>query len=563
MKKASLAFLSLLFVLTAGLSAHAVDGVVHTTETIGGATAQVVYVTLKENRALVPLIANNSMCTDAPVSAVLSSAKGGTVVAAVNGGFFNSYYDTSRALSVSDGNYPRVYSTVVADGRVVCAGGEIAAVGMDYSGKVYIDLVKLTPTVTFRGDTVVSAWGVNTVYNDPTAVYVLTDLFDYPVDIPASSKIVAVRDNKVVSVSDGTGGYVTPDGVTAVVYGATAYANAASWDKEPLAGESAVFHYTAEPSDAADRAAWNNMRTVVGGGGVLVQNGANRVDYAGNPTAADQGPDVVGQRSFAALMKDGRLLFGTVKSSFRSIADSLISLGAVDAVFLDGGASSMLYCDGAMVTSAGRRLATVLAVVDETAPANAPDLSVPADAMNGDKPSSWAQSSVDAARQAGILPQSLDGNFQRDITRKEFCDLIAAFLRVKTGSSIEYICTKNEITVPSKPFSDSNDYYVPFVAALGIVTGYPDGTFRPGDSIQRQDAAIMLGRLADFLEAPGADAGKTFTDSDAIAGYARPGVDFVTGLGIMNGNANGTFAPLAHITREQAIITIMNAFDCL
>ena len=45
-------------------------------------------------------------------------------------------------------------------------------------------------------------------------------------------------------------------------------------------------------------------------------------------------------------------------------------------------------------------------------------------------------------------------------------------------------------------FSDSSDYYVPYVAALGIVTGYPDGTFHPKDSIKRQDAAIMLQRLA-------------------------------------------------------------------
>ncbi|MBQ8004428.1 MAG: S-layer homology domain-containing protein, partial [Oscillospiraceae bacterium] len=35
----------------------------------------------------------------------------------------------------------------------------------------------------------------------------------------------------------------------------------------------------------------------------------------------------------------------------------------------------------------------------------------------------------------------------------------------------------------------------------------------------------------------------------------------VTSLGIMNGNANGTFSPLSNITREQAVITIMNAYN--
>ncbi|MBQ3224279.1 MAG: S-layer homology domain-containing protein [Oscillospiraceae bacterium] len=127
--------------------------------------------------------------------------------------------------------------------------------------------------------------------------------------------------------------------------------------------------------------------------------------------------------------------------------------------------------------------------------------------------------------------------------------------------SVEYTCTKREIAVASKPFSDSNDYYVPYIAALGIINGYPDGTFRPKDAIKRQDAAIMLQRLASFLEADTSGNVRTFADAAQISAYAKSGVDYVTALGIMNGNANGTFSPLNNITREQAVITIMNAYN--
>lgn len=541
------------------LTAFAATGVTRSTVTIGGATANVIYIDMNvANRAIVPAIANRSISTDAPASNVLSTVQTGKVVAAINGGFFDSYYDSSAAKTVASGNYPRVYSTIMMDGQMVCAGGNIAAVGMDYSGDVYIDLVKLSPIITLRGKTDITAWGVNTIYTDPAAVYVLTDAFNYPVNIPASSMVVTIQNKTVTSVAGGRNGYITPDGVITVVYGFTAYQNAMTWNAQPVVGESAVFRYSAVPSDTSTNAAWNNMRTVIGGGGILVKNGVSMVDHVSNPTAADQRPDVVGQRSFVAKLNDGRLMLGTVSSSFRTIANALIAMGAKDAVFMDGGASSALYCDGYAITSPGRKLATMLAVVDETVAAQKPDTSIPA---NANAPSSWAQTSVERARSLGILPSHLDSDYKRNITRKEFCDLIANFIRAKTGLSIEYTCQKNEIFVSSKPYHDSNDYYVPYVSALGIVTGYPDGTFRPGDSIKRQDAAIMLQRLATFLDANTGSSTSSFTDAAQISAYAKSGVDFVVSLGIMNGNANGTFSPHANITREQAIITMVNAYQ--
>ena len=551
-----------LFMLTCALfstSVFAAGGVTQSTLNIGGTVANVIYIDMNvPNRAIIPAIANNSISTDAPASGVLSTVKSGTVVAAINGGFFDSYYDSSAVQTVASGNYPRVYSTILKEGKMLNAGGDIAAIGMTYTGDVYIDRVKLSPIITLRGNTKVTAWGVNTIYTDPSAVYILTDEFRYPVNIPASSMVVTIQNKIVTSVESGHSAYVTPSGVTTMVYGATAYANALKWNSNPVVGESAVFHYSATPSNTSNHAAWNAMRTVIGGGGILVQNGAIAVDHPQNPTAADQHPDSYGQRSFVGKLRDGRLILGTVNSSFRTIANALIAAGVQDAIFMDGGASSALYCNGAAITSPGRRLATMLAIVDETATAQKPDTSTPAGA-NG--PSSWAKSSVDSALSLGLLPTHLNSDFKRNITRKEFCDLISSFLRAKTGRSIEYICKLENLFVSSKPYSDSNDYYVPYVAALGIVTGYPDGTFLPNDPIKRQDAAIMLRRLATFLEATTGNKTTSFSDASQISDYAKPGVDFVVSLGIMNGNANGTFSPLNNITREQAIITMVNAYN--
>ena len=46
-----------------------------------------------------------------------------------------------------------------------------------------------------------------------------------------------------------------------------------------------------------------------------------------------------------------------------------------------------------------------------------------------DAPSAWAQSSVDAARAAGLVPSQVDSAFETPITREDFCSLAAAVYR--------------------------------------------------------------------------------------------------------------------------------------
>ena len=127
------------------------------------------------------------------------------------------------------------------------------------------------------------------------------------------------------------------------------------------------------------------------------------------------------------------------------------------------------------------------------------------------------------------------------------------------GGAAEF-CEGRGIDPASASFSDTADADIRLIAATGIVTGYPDGTFRPDAAIARQDAAIMLKRLAGLFDVQAAGNGQSFTDAAQISDYAKDGVSFATAIGLMNGHANGSFAPRAQITREQAVITVMNAW---
>ncbi|UVI27724.1 outer membrane protein assembly factor BamB family protein [Paenibacillus spongiae] len=94
--------------------------------------------------------------------------------------------------------------------------------------------------------------------------------------------------------------------------------------------------------------------------------------------------------------------------------------------------------------------------------------------------------------------------------------------------------------------------------ALGIVYGYPDGTFRPDGNVTRAEFASMIVRGLP----PGEEgAPLTFKDKDKIGAWAVKAVRQSVKLGIIHGYEDGTFRPNANITHAEMIAMILRASD--
>ncbi|WP_427337859.1 S-layer homology domain-containing protein [Caloranaerobacter sp. DY30410] len=97
------------------------------------------------------------------------------------------------------------------------------------------------------------------------------------------------------------------------------------------------------------------------------------------------------------------------------------------------------------------------------------------------------------------------------------------------------------------------------LAALGVLNGYPDGTFKPNNSITRAEFTAAVIRALNLKAAADAAKGATqFTDVPAdywASGY----INIASKLGYVNGMGDGTFAPNAPVTYEQAVTLIMRA----
>lgn len=118
------------------------------------------------------------------------------------------------------------------------------------------------------------------------------------------------------------------------------------------------------------------------------------------------------------------------------------------------------------------------------------------------------------------------------------------------------------LTVISNPaeFADISGHWaeasIKQAAGTGIVTGYPDGTFKPGKTVTRAEFAVMLVNTLG-LKKTGAEL--TFIDSASIGAWAQNAVAQVVQLGMMKGYENGTFRPNEEITRAEIAVTITNA----
>ena len=95
-------------------------------------------------------------------------------------------------------------------------------------------------------------------------------------------------------------------------------------------------------------------------------------------------------------------------------------------------------------------------------------------------------------------------------------------------------------------------YAIQRAATAGLITGYPDGTFKPTEFISRQHMAVMLHRAIQFLKIT-SDSTKTvtFKDENLINPDYIAYVTIGAKLGLIQGS-NGYFMPEQNATIGQA-----------
>ncbi|MBO5364746.1 MAG: S-layer homology domain-containing protein [Clostridia bacterium] len=162
----------------------------------------------------------------------------------------------------------------------------------------------------------------------------------------------------------------------------------------------------------------------------------------------------------------------------------------------------------------------------------------------------WAAEAISVWSDRGVVNGDDAGNFRPGdpITRAETAKMMDNLIGYQKASI--------------KVFSDvaADDWFAQSVSRLyeaGVMTGYEDGTIRPGAPISRQEAAVMIGRAFD-LDTANVNTGvlTQFSDNGQIQSWASPIVAFMAERNFIQGS-DGMFRPGDPITRAE-IVTILN-----
>jgi hypothetical protein len=94
------------------------------------------------------------------------------------------------------------------------------------------------------------------------------------------------------------------------------------------------------------------------------------------------------------------------------------------------------------------------------------------------------------------------------------------------------------------------------MSTAGYVYGYPDGTFKPDNTITRAEFVTIINRVLDLQ--PYSPAAPSFTDVASDAWYSSS-VESAVYAGIIQGYGAGIFDPGRTITREELATILVNA----
>jgi hypothetical protein len=160
----------------------------------------------------------------------------------------------------------------------------------------------------------------------------------------------------------------------------------------------------------------------------------------------------------------------------------------------------------------------------------------------------WAKDNIEALVEMGAITGYANGTFQPDnnITRAEFATLLVKAYNLTVPPGKVFSDTRDHWAKSA----------IGIAYAHNIVSGYSDSEFRPDDNITREQMAVMIVRAEKTAIREGA---LTFADIDRIASWAKNAVLIANQTGIITGYPDNTFRPQGYATRAEAATVVLKA----
>lgn len=183
--------------------------------------------------------------------------------------------------------------------------------------------------------------------------------------------------------------------------------------------------------------------------------------------------------------------------------------------------------------------------------------------------SSWFKTNYEEMKKLDLVPASFASlDLKQKITRGEMCELAVYAFELATGNSNDFL-DENGNVISNTYFSDTKDPNISKAYEYGIVSGYPDGTFRPKQYLTRQEFFKIVENFcysAAFKPSPKSGSLSSFADSGKVADWARSAAETCVTYGYVTGSTskNGlVLNPTSNTTREEAMTMFLRCYKIL
>lgn len=170
--------------------------------------------------------------------------------------------------------------------------------------------------------------------------------------------------------------------------------------------------------------------------------------------------------------------------------------------------------------------------------------------------SPWAKEELEAMDQLGLIPEVLLGrDMATPITQGEMCYVaMEAYLSLYPNPIFR---------VEESPFTDADDPVITKAYYLGLISGFPDGTFRPDTPITREQFFKITVNFLSVCGYPYEDSPSTsldhFTDAGELSSYALPCARLLVELGIVRGDGK-QLLPKSSTQCQQALAMFFRSY---
>lgn len=159
----------------------------------------------------------------------------------------------------------------------------------------------------------------------------------------------------------------------------------------------------------------------------------------------------------------------------------------------------------------------------------------------------WEENGIMSLVHKGVISGYPDGTFKPNqiTTRGEFVSLLNKVFGLKNSSEIQFTDVSKELWCYDA---------ISVAVGEGYIAGYPDGSFRPNAPITREEAAVLLAKILEQRGEKTED--NIILPKDNISSWAKNAVSFVMSKKLMSGYPDGSFKPTRQITRAESAVLI-------